>query len=80
MAPADLKEQLRGIIAEVIEKEPSEIHDDVLLKDQGVDSMQAIEIIADIERRYKLKIEREDFKHITTLNSVHAFLSTRLSA
>lgn len=80
MAPADLKEQLRGIIAEVIEKEPSEIQDDVLLKDQGVDSMQAIEIIADIERRYKLKIEREDFKHITTLNSVHAFLTTRLSA
>lgn len=79
MAPTDLKTQLRSIIAEVIEKDPSEIRDDVLLKDQGVDSMQAIEIISDIERTFKLKIDEKDFKHITTLDSVHQFLTTRLA-
>lgn len=79
MAPTDLKAQLRSIIAEVIEKDPSEIRDDVLLKDQGVDSMQAIEIISDIERTFKLKIDEKDFKHITTLDSVHQFLTTRLA-
>ena len=78
MAPADLKEQLRGIIAEVIEKEPSEIQDDVLLKDQGVDSMQAIEIITDLEKRYKLKIAESEYRHVSTLSSVVEFLKSKL--
>lgn len=77
---ATLKEDLRALIAEVIEKDPAAVGDDVLLRDLGVDSMQAIEIISDIERRYQLKIAESEFKNISTLANVHRFVEEKLSA
>ncbi len=78
--PATLKEDLRALIAEIIEKDADAVGDDVLLSDLGVDSMQAIEIISDIERRYQLKIAESEFKNISTLTSVHRFVEEKLAA
>ncbi|MDB4931994.1 MAG: hypothetical protein JWM10_4478 [Myxococcaceae bacterium] len=77
---ATLKEDLRALIAEIIEKDAESIGDDVLLRDLGVDSMQAIEIISDIERRYQLKIAESEFKNISTLANVHRFVEEKLAA
>lgn len=77
--PPTLKEDLRALIAEIIEKDADAIGDDVPLRDLGVDSMQAIEIISDIERRYQIKIAESEFKNISTLNSVHSFVGEKLS-
>ena len=78
MAHENLKEDIRGVIAEIIERDPATIGDDVPLRDLGVDSMQAIEIITDIEKRYKLKIAESEYKHVSTLSSVVSFLQTKL--
>ncbi|MBI5513388.1 MAG: acyl carrier protein [Deltaproteobacteria bacterium] len=80
MNPDALKEELRALIAEIIEKDPGAILDETPLKDLGVDSMQAIEIISDIERRYQLKIAEAEFQHITTLASAARFVAARLAA
>ena len=80
MAHENLKGELRDLIAEIIEKDPGVIGDDVPLRDLGVDSMQAIEIITDIERRYHLKIAESEFQHVTTLASVHRFVAEKLAA
>ncbi len=80
MSATNLKDELRGIIAEIIEKSPRDIADDVSLRDLGVDSMQAIEIITDIERRYRIKIDESEFKNVTTLTSVHDFVAVKLAA
>lgn len=78
--PPTLKEDLRALIAEIIEKDVDVVGDDVLLRDLGVDSMQAIEIISDIERRYQIKIAESEFKNISTLTNVHRFVDEKLSA
>jgi acyl carrier protein len=78
MAHETLKDDLRALIAEIIERDPATIADDVPLRDLGVDSMQAIEIITDIEKRYKLKIAESEYRHVSTLNSVVDFLKTKL--
>ena len=78
--PPTLKEDLRALIAEIIEKDVDVVGDDVLLRDLGVDSMQAIEIISDIERRYQIKIAESEFKNISTLANVHRFVDEKLSA
>ena len=80
MAHENLKNELRGIIAEIIEKDAKEIADEVPLRELGVDSMQAIEIITDIERRYRIKIDESEFKNVTTLTSVHLFVAGKLDA
>lgn len=80
MDHAALKEELRALIAEIIERDVAEVEDTKALRDLGVDSMQAIEIISDLERRYQIKIPESDFKRVTNLDSVTALLAEKLAA
>jgi acyl carrier protein len=54
MSEAELREKLRTIISEV--SEIDEIPDETPFKELGIDSMMAIEIVAEVERTYKLSI------------------------
>jgi acyl carrier protein len=74
----DLKEKLREIIIEVAEID--EVPDDTPFKDLGIDSMMAIEIIAEVEREYKLRIPEEELEKITDLNSVVALVEEKMKA
>lgn len=72
----DLKEKLREIVAEVAEID--EVPDSTPFKDLGIDSMMAIEIVADVERTYKIKIPEEELESITDLESVVALVQSKL--
>lgn len=71
-----LKEDLRRIVSEVAEVD--EVPDATPFKDLGIDSMMAIEIVAEIERTYKLSIPEEELKDIVDLNSVYAKVRSKL--
>ncbi len=62
-----LKEELRALISEISEVE--EISDTVPFKELGIDSMMGVEIVAAIERRYKIKIEDRELEKVSTLDS-----------
>jgi acyl carrier protein len=42
--------------------------------------MQAIEIITDLEKRYKIKIAESEYRNVSTLANITAFLQTKLAA
>lgn len=71
-----LKEDLRRIIAEVAEVD--EVPDGAPFKDLGIDSMMAIEIVAEIERTYKLSIPEEELKELVDLETVYAKVKSRI--
>lgn len=73
-----LKEELRQIVAEIAEID--DVPDGVPFKDLGIDSMMAIEIVSDVERKYKLSIPEEELKDIVDLNSVYAKVSQKLAS
>lgn len=73
-----LKEELRTIISEVAEVD--EVPDDVPFKDLGIDSMMAIEIVAEVERTYKLEIPEAELKDIVHLNSVYEKVKSKLAS
>lgn len=64
-----LESELRNLIAEIVEvgqdKITLEAH---FVEDLGMDSMMALEILASIEKKYKLRIPEENLPKITTLN------------
>jgi len=61
--------QLKEIIAEIAEKEPGEILPDAsFVEDLGIDSMMALEILASIEKKFKVVIPEESLPKITTFN------------
>ena len=70
MIKADnLEQDIRSLIADIIEMEPSQIAPDAsLVEDLGMDSMMALEILAAMEKKYKIKISEDDLPKITTLN------------
>ena len=72
-----LKEKLREIIAEVAEID--DVPDDVPFKELGIDSMMAIEIVADVERTWQLTIPEDELQQIVDLNSVYALVAPKLS-
>ncbi|MFW5924945.1 MAG: acyl carrier protein [Myxococcota bacterium] len=74
----DLKEKLRSIIAEVAEID--DVPDDVPFRDLGIDSMMAIEIVAEVEREYKLSIPEDELEELRDLNAVLAKVQQKLSA
>lgn len=67
--PETLKEELRQIIVEVTEVE--EIPEETPFADLGIDSMMAIEIVADIEKNYDVTIEEDELPDLIHLKAVY---------
>ena len=76
MTDEDLREKLRDIVIEVAEID--EVPDDIPFKDLGIDSMMAIEIIAEIEHTYRIKVPEEELEKVVDLNSVVALIGDKL--
>jgi len=64
-----LKDELRQIIAEVTEVE--DIPEDTSFADLGIDSMMAIEIVADVEKKYDVVISEDELSELTNLKAVY---------
>ena len=68
-ATNQVDDEVRKLIADILEMEPAEIPLDAhLVEDLGMDSMMALEILASIEKRFRIKIPEEDLPKINTLN------------
>ena len=68
-----VEEDIKNLIATIIEKDPTQINPDAnFFKDLGVDSMMALEILAAIEKKYKISIPEEKLAQLTSLNQAIA--------
>ncbi len=64
-----LEKELREIIAKVVEITPEEIGvESNFVEDLGMDSMMALEILAAIEKKYKVVIPEDMLPKFITLN------------
>lgn len=69
MEISNLEREIRELIAEIIEMDADDIgltaH---LVKDLGVDSMKALEILAAVERKYSIRIPEEELPRIISVS------------
>ncbi len=66
----NVENEIRELIAGIIEKSPEEIKPESrFFEDLGVDSMMALEILAAIEKKYKIMIPEEKLPEIRTLSA-----------
>ena len=66
-------EELRDMVAEVLELEPDELSDTGdFMNDYEADSLRAIEILARIEKLYKVEIPQSELPELRNLKAVHA--------
>lgn len=67
----NIEKMIKSIIAEVLEVDEKKITPNAkFVKDLGMDSMRALEILAAIEKTYKIEIPEESLPKITSFNKV----------
>ncbi|MFA5338499.1 MAG: acyl carrier protein [Candidatus Omnitrophota bacterium] len=70
-----VKEEMRNLVAEISEKPIEEIKDDARFsEDLGIDSMMALEIVASIEKKYKVVIPEAEIPNMRSLQNVYDLL------
>jgi acyl carrier protein len=71
-------DELREMIAEVLEVEPEEITEtSSFVDDHEADSLRAIEILARIEKKYKVEVPQEKLAEMVNLRAVYNTLAER---
>ncbi|MEU4744022.1 acyl carrier protein [Actinosynnema sp. NPDC023658] len=69
-------DDLREIVAEVLEIEPEEITETSdFAEEHEADSLRAIEILARIEKKYKVSIPQAELPNMVNLRAVYTVLS-----
>lgn len=71
--------EIKTLIAEIIEVSEDEVGGDVPFSDLGADSLMALEIVAGIEKKYRIKIPEEDLAKVKTFNDVVGMTQEYLS-
>lgn len=75
----ELRSDLKKMISELIEVDDFG-DDENFVQDLGVDSMMGIEIVARIEKTYRIQIPEEQLRNIKTLNDVVTVTASALNA
>ena len=69
----DLEREIRSMIAEIAEMDEDEIKGELSFENElGFDSMTALEIVAKLEKRYKIRVPEKDLPNMTNLNQTIA--------
>jgi acyl carrier protein len=71
----EAKKEIKKMISEIAEIPESDIKDDAkFAEDLGIDSMMALEIVASIEKKYKVVVPEEKIPTIRSLENVYQLL------
>jgi acyl carrier protein len=77
MSPAEVKEVILDILEGIAPDEDlSGLKDDVPLREQlELDSMDFLDIVMELRKRYRVQIPEDDYLHLATMNSTVEYLS-----
>lgn len=63
-----LQDEIRSVIADIAEIDPEKITEKAkFIEDLGMDSMMALEILASLEKKYKIKIAEDNLMKMNNL-------------
>ena len=76
----NVENDIRKLVAEVLETDPAEIDGNAnFVKDLGMDSMMALEILAGVEKKYRIAIPEDTLPKFTSLNQTVKIVKDILS-
>jgi len=70
-ATNNVEKEIRALVAEILEIDEEKITPSArFVEDLGMDSMMALEILASVEKKYKIKIPEEYLTKVTSLDNM----------
>ncbi|MDO8630925.1 MAG: acyl carrier protein [Phycisphaerales bacterium] len=82
MSDQAVRDIILGIIAVVApDADLSDVKNDVRLRDQlELDSMDFLDIVMELRKRYKIEVPKDDYPQLATLDSCVAYLSPKFAS
>jgi acyl carrier protein len=78
--PAFDKEDLRELVADVLDVELADVGDETrFVDDLDVDSLTALELIVRLERTYGIRLEESDVRQVTCLDQTYDLMTSKLT-
>lgn len=76
MTPADIREEIIDILEDIAPDEDlTDIKDDVSFRDQlELDSMDFLDIVMELRKRYRVQIPEEDYAELASMQSTCRYL------
>jgi acyl carrier protein len=79
------RDSLRAALAELVEHEtgvkPGNLGDDVnLLEGLGMDSIDLVGLVVQVENRFQIKIETEELRQVTKVGDLLSLLESKTAA
>lgn len=79
------RESLRRILAELVEQEtgsrPENLGDDVILtQGLGIDSIDLVGLVVQVENRFGIKIDTDELRQITKVGEFLGMLESKIAA
>lgn len=72
VALTEQKAKIKEIVCEILELDEDEVTDTSLfLEDHSADSLRAIEILASLEKEFKIVIDQEELARMVNLDGVY---------
>ncbi|MBM3248786.1 MAG: acyl carrier protein [Candidatus Omnitrophica bacterium] len=80
IASEKIDAEIKKIVAEILETEPEKIASDAkFVEDLGMDSMMALEIMAAIEKKYRIAIPEDMLPKFTSLSQTASLIKEVIS-
>lgn len=69
-----VRKEVIAIVAELAELEPSEVAESASLEELGIDSLNGLRLVAEVEKRYNINIPDEAIGKIRTIQEIFALV------
>ncbi|GAB3117087.1 hypothetical protein GCM10027160_27080 [Streptomyces calidiresistens] len=77
----DRQARIKELVCDVLELEEDEVTGTSLFKeDHGADSLRAIEILAGLEKEFKVTIDQTELERMVNLDGVYAVVEEAINA
>ena len=81
MTRKEIEEKVREFLVDDLEIDEEKISDEALLKDDlGIDSLDFVDIVVIVERKFGFKIKPEDMAGVTTLHQFCDYIESRVKS
>ena len=76
MTPGEIREEILDILSDIAPDEDlSDMKDEIAFREQlELDSMDFLDIVMELRKRYRVQIPEEDYPELASMNSTVAYL------
>jgi acyl carrier protein len=80
MSPAEIREEIINILSDIAPDEDlSTLNDEQSFRDQmELDSMDFLDIVMELRKRYRVQIPEEDYSHLASMKSTVDYLEPKM--